>query len=77
MKREYSYGVVPLKLVEKAVFILLIFHKGGKHWGFPKGHKDHQETDLETAKKRAEGRDGARDRDSSFRGPLCRVLCFL
>lgn len=51
MKREYSYGVVPLKLVEKAVFILLIFHKGGKHWGFPKGHKDHQETDLETAKR--------------------------
>jgi 8-oxo-dGTP pyrophosphatase MutT (NUDIX family) len=51
MKRDYSFGIVPLKQEGEGVFILLIFHKGGKHWGFPKGHKDPYETDLETAKR--------------------------
>ena len=51
MKKEHSFGVIPLKRVEDDVFVLLIFHKWGKHWGFPKGHKDPDETDLETSKR--------------------------
>ena len=49
MKKEFSFGVIPLQENEKGVFVLLIFHKGGKHWSFPKGHKDPGESDLETA----------------------------
>lgn len=51
MMRDYSFGIVPLKREGKDVFILLIFHTKGKHWSFPKGHKDLNETDLETAKR--------------------------
>ncbi len=48
--KESSYGVIPLQKTEKGnVQVLLIFHKGGKHWSFPKGRKDPGETDLETA----------------------------
>jgi bis(5'-nucleosidyl)-tetraphosphatase len=51
MKREYSFGIVPLKQLENVSHVLLIFHKGGRHWSFPKGRKDPGETDLETAKR--------------------------
>lgn len=51
MKSEYSFGIIPLKQLEGVTHVLLIFHKGGRHWSFPKGHKDPEETDLETAKR--------------------------
>jgi 8-oxo-dGTP pyrophosphatase MutT (NUDIX family) len=51
MKKEYSCGIVPLRQVGEEISVLLIFHKGGKHWGFPKGHKNPEETDLETAQR--------------------------
>ena len=48
--KESSYGIIPLRKIEgENVQVLLIFHKGGKHWSFPKGRKDPGETDLETA----------------------------
>ncbi len=49
MRQEFSFGVIPLRKIEEGVSILLIFHKGGRHWSFPKGHQDPGETDLETA----------------------------
>ena len=49
IRKEFSFGVIPLQNTEKGTFVLLIFHKGGKHWSFPKGHKEPGETDLETA----------------------------
>lgn len=51
MKRECSCGVVPLKKEGDRIFVLIIVHKGGKHRGFPKGHKDPGETDLQTAER--------------------------
>ena|SRR3990167_6165387 len=51
IQKDYSFGVVPLKKDEEGVKVLIIVHKGGKHWGFPKGHKDEGETDFETAKR--------------------------
>jgi len=48
--KESSFGIIPLQKTEKGnVQVLLIFHKGGKHWSFPKGRKDLGETDQETA----------------------------
>jgi tRNA nucleotidyltransferase (CCA-adding enzyme) len=46
MKKERSYGAVVLN--DKNEF-LLIRHRFGGHWDFPKGHKEKGETDRETA----------------------------
>lgn len=51
MKIEHSCGIVPLKIEEGRTYVLIIVHKGGKHWGFPKGHKDLGETDMQTAQR--------------------------
>lgn len=51
MIKENSYGVIPLRKEEGGVKVLLIFHKKGKHWGFPKGHKDPGESDFEAAQR--------------------------
>ena len=51
MKQEHSCGIVPLKKEGTDIYVLLIVHKGGRHWGFPKGHKDPGETDLQTAER--------------------------
>ena len=44
--KEKSYGAVIIN--EKGEF-LLIKHQNGAHWDFPKGHKENDETDRETA----------------------------
>jgi bis(5'-nucleosidyl)-tetraphosphatase len=51
IKKEFSFGVIPLQKTEEGISVLLTLHKGGKHWGFPKGHQDPGETNLETAKR--------------------------
>ncbi len=52
MKQECSFGIIPLQKQEDGIIkVLLIFHKKGRHWGFPKGHKEGNETDLEAAKR--------------------------
>lgn len=51
MIKEFSFGIIPLQQTEKGISVLLIFHKGGRHWGFPKGKPDPNETHLETAKR--------------------------
>lgn len=45
-EREKSYGAVIIN--EKKEF-LLIRHKNGGHWDFPKGHKEPGESSKETA----------------------------
>jgi bis(5'-nucleosidyl)-tetraphosphatase len=51
MKKELSCGIVPLREGVKGTEVLLIFHRGGRNWAFPKGHKDPGETDLQTAER--------------------------
>lgn len=51
MKKEISCGIVPLREGTYEVEVLLIFHRGGRNWAFPKGHKDSGETDLQTAER--------------------------
>ena len=46
---EASYGIIPLKKEGEVWKVLLILHKGGKHWAFPKGRIDPGEEPLETA----------------------------
>lgn len=46
-----SCGVIPLYNDRGTLRYLLIQHKLGKHWGFPKGHVDGHETDEQTARR--------------------------
>lgn len=47
MKKEKSCGCIILKDNK----VLLIYEKSAQYWGFPKGHIEGNETELETAKR--------------------------
>lgn len=49
MKQEKSCGALVYKLEGQAPFLLLIKHKYGGHWAFPKGHVETGETEEQTA----------------------------
>ncbi len=49
MKKEKSCGAIVYRLVNDKPQILLIKHKNGGHWSFPKGHIELNETEQETA----------------------------
>ncbi|MCA9396657.1 MAG: NUDIX domain-containing protein [Candidatus Omnitrophica bacterium] len=48
MKSERSAGIIPVRIVESEIRYFLIQHLAG-HWGFPKGHHEEGESDLEAA----------------------------
>jgi bis(5'-nucleosidyl)-tetraphosphatase len=50
MKREYSFGIIPMYKGSSGIELLLVQHIEG-HWAFPKGHPDLGESPLETAKR--------------------------
>lgn len=47
MKKEKSCGCIIIKDNQ----VLLIFEKRRQYWGFPKGHVEQNETEIETAKR--------------------------
>lgn len=50
MKQEKSCGAVVYREKDSGkVKVLLIRHKNGGHWAFPKGHVEKEETEEETA----------------------------
>jgi len=49
MKKEKSCGAVVYKYQDGELFVLLLKHKNGGHWAFPKGHVEKNETEEETA----------------------------
>jgi bis(5'-nucleosidyl)-tetraphosphatase len=42
-------GVIPLRKTENEIEVLLLLHKNGDYWGFPKGRRNLGETNEETA----------------------------
>jgi bis(5'-nucleosidyl)-tetraphosphatase len=46
---EASYGIIPLRNLKGKWQVLLICHKKGNYWAFPKGHGNPGETPQETA----------------------------
>lgn len=50
MKKEYSYGIVPLRFFRKKWQILLVHHHSG-HWAFPKGGAEGGESPQQTAER--------------------------
>lgn len=51
MKRETSFGIIPLSKGKGEWQVLLICHKKGGHWSFPKGHGEPGEDPKETAQR--------------------------
>src|SRR5262245_48778919 len=49
MKHEKSFGVIPLKKHKGEWKVLLINHKKGSFWAFPKGHAEPGETPEQSA----------------------------
>lgn len=49
--QETSFGVIPLQQNGDHWQVLLILHKGGRHWAFPKGRSNPGESALESAKR--------------------------
>lgn len=49
MKKETSCGAVVYNVFDGKTKFLLIKHVNGKHWAFPKGHVENNETKVETA----------------------------
>ncbi len=49
MKREKSCGAIIYRNWGSGLEILLLKHRYGGHWSFPKGHIEEEETEEETA----------------------------
>ena len=49
MKMEKSCGAVIVRQTDTGREILLIRHRNGGHWAFPKGHVEKDETEEQTA----------------------------
>lgn len=49
MIKVQSFGIVPFFKEEGRWKVLLILHRKGNHWGFPKGKANPDETSLQTA----------------------------
>lgn len=68
MKKEKSCGAVVYRLRDSWAEVLLICHKNGGHWAFPKGHVEKGETEEETALREIREETGLKVKlDTSFR----------
>ncbi len=68
MKWEKSCGAVVFRKAEGGLEVLLIQHKNGGHWAFPKGHVEREETETETARREIREETGLRVQlDTGFR----------
>src|ERR1700722_11935315 len=48
---DRSFGIIPLIQEGDEWKVLLILHRGGRHWAFPKGHGNVGETHQEAAQR--------------------------
>lgn len=68
MKEEKSCGAVISRESGDGIEILLIRHKNGGHWSFPKGHVEDGETEEQTALREIREETGLQVRlDQAFR----------
>ena len=67
MKKEKSCGAIVYR-EKDGVEILLIKHKNGGHWAFPKGHVENKETEEETALREIREETGLTLTDYRLRG---------
>lgn len=71
MKKEKSCGAVIYRKNKGETEILLIQHKNGGHWAFPKGHVEKKETETETALREIREETGLKVKlDTGFRASV-------
>lgn len=71
MKKEKSCGAVIYRKNKGEIEILLIQHKNGGHWAFPKGHVEKKETETETALREIREETGLKVKlDTGFRASV-------
>lgn len=49
MIKDESFGIIPLQIINRVWHVLLIKQRYGRHWSFPKGHSEGDETPEEAA----------------------------
>ena len=59
MKHERSVGAIVFRKEKEPIYLLL--HYEAKHWDFPKGHIEANETDLEALKREVKEETGIKD----------------
>lgn len=59
MKQEKSCGAICVKRTAEGPRVLMIRHRYGGHWAFPKGHVEPGETERETAAREVREETGA------------------
>lgn len=60
-KKETSVGAFLYKIENNEILFLLIYSERNKEWGFPKGHIDIKESEMETAKREIKEETGITD----------------
>lgn len=75
MKSETSYGVIPVMYKDQIPYLLLIQHHSG-FWGFPKGHKEKEESDLEAASRELKEETGLNLTKLLHKEPFSENYCF-
>ena len=51
MEKEKSCGAIVFRKNKNTIDVLIIKHRNGGHWSFPKGHVEKGETEEETARR--------------------------
>ena len=68
MKREKSCGVLVLRQQVDELYVVLLRHRFGGHWSFPKGHVEAGESERQTAEREILEETGVRvSVDTGFR----------
>ena len=62
MKREKSAGAIVFRKEKEPVYLLL--HYEAKHWDFPKGHVEKNETDEQTVRREIQEETGIMIKES-------------
>jgi bis(5'-nucleosidyl)-tetraphosphatase len=57
MRKDFSFGLIPMYQYGEQLLFLLLQHLEG-HWAFPKGHPEEDESSLETAQREFEEETG-------------------
>ena len=60
MKREKSCGALVYRYEGDRLMLLLLRHRHGGHWSFPKGHVELGETEVQTAEREVQEETGLR-----------------
>ncbi len=74
---EESFGIIPLRKSDDGWQVLIILHKHGDHWGFPKGKPDEGENSKETSSRELHEETGLTVEKYLSEGPISEKYSFI